>query len=437
MKKNLLFIYVATVLAIPAFAGVTVNSPANGSSVGSPVHYSATATTSSCSKGVASMGLYVDNSLVYVQNGASLDTDWSLSPGSYNTVVEEWDYCGGASYTPIAITVTGGNQSGVSVTSPTNGSTDQSPVNYIATATTTCSKGVASMGVYVNNNLTYVVDGASLNTKLTFNNGSYNTVVEEWDKCGGASYTPVNITVSGSGGGGGGDPTLKNLQAASGWKGYGEFPPKYQICTQCGPGVTYSMKQHIGSPSLSGNSTEFTLGGKTAYSDVLWTNALIGQNTTQGIPDNGHTLLPTLHNFTYDAYFYGTDMSLSQVMEFDISMYMNGVSMIFGTQCKIAGGNEWDVWNTQESKWESTGVSCKPISNGWNHVTIQVQRESDNSTLFQSITLNGVTSNINKKYPAGHCDSGWWGITVNYQMDGNYKQQTYSTYLDNFSFSYW
>jgi hypothetical protein len=69
-------------------------------------------------------------------------------------------------------------------------------------------------------------------------------------------------------------------------------------------------------------------------------------------------------------------------------------------------------------------------------VTIQAQRESDNSLLFQSITLNGVTSNINQRYAPGTAPSGWWGITVNYQMDGNIKQTANTTYLDNFSFTY-
>jgi hypothetical protein len=292
------------------------------------------------------------------------------------------------------------------------------------------------MGVYINNVLTYVVGGASLNTNLSFNPGTYNTVVEEWDRCGGASYTPVKITVTGGGGGGNGK-TLSALQGSGGWKSYGEYPPDYNICTDCGPGVTWSMEQHIKSPSMSGNSSQYNIGGTTAYSDVLWTNPLIGQNSTQGIPDSNHTLLPTLHNFTYDAYFYGSNLSLSQVLEFDISMYFNGLSLIWGTQCEIAGGHDWDIWDSANSKWVPTGFACNPVSNGWNHVTIQVQRESDNTLLFQSITLNGVTNTLNKSYSPGSCPGGWWGITVNYQMDGNSKQSAYTTYVDNFSFTYW
>src|SRR5581483_8112403 len=86
----------------------------------------------------------------------------------------------------------------VTVTSPKSGSTVSSPVSYVATATTTCSKGVSSMGVYVNNKLIQTEKGASLNLSIAISPGTYsNTVVEEWDLCGGASYTKVPITVSG------------------------------------------------------------------------------------------------------------------------------------------------------------------------------------------------------------------------------------------------
>jgi len=33
--------------------------------------------------------------------------------------------------------------------------------------------------------------------------------------------------------------------------------------------------------------------------------------------------------------------------------------------------------------------------------------------------------------------TNWYGITINYQQDGNYKQQPYSVWLDNLTFTYW
>ena len=321
----------------------------------------------------------------------------------------------------------------VYVSSPTNGSTVNSPVHYVATGTTTtCSKGVASMGIYVDNTLVYVVQGAKMDHYQAISSGKHHTVVEEWDYCGGATYTAVDITVNGGGGN-----VLKNLQAAGGWKSWGELPPGYSICSYPCPGVTWSMKQGIKTPSLSGDSTQFNIGGYKPYSDVLWSNPLIGQGSTQGLPDNGHTLLPTLHNFTYDVYFYPTNLGVTQVLEFDVNMYFNGLGLIWGNQCNILGGNVWDIWDNIGQKWVSTGVACNPVNNTWNHLTIQVQRESDNWLLFQSITLNGVTHPINKYYAPGSAPGNWWGITVNYQMDGNSKQSANTTYLDNFSFTYW
>ena len=55
--------------AAPGFAAVTVTSPANNATVSSPVNYVATATTTTCAKGVASMGIYVSDKLIYVVDG--------------------------------------------------------------------------------------------------------------------------------------------------------------------------------------------------------------------------------------------------------------------------------------------------------------------------------------------------------------------------------
>ena len=428
MKTFFCTIFIFFVLVTSALATVTVSSPSNGTTVGSPVHYVATATATTCSKGVASMGIYVNNVLEYVVNGASLNTSWPLAPGTYGTVVEEWDYCGGATFTSLKITVAS-QTTGVWVSSPANNSQVTSPVNYVATATTTaCSTGVASTGIYVDGKLTYVTQGASLNTHLSLSPGYHNTVVEEWDHCGGAAYSAVNVTVGGSG------SKLSNLQTDHGWESWGQLPPVYADCSPC-TGLKWSMQQGIGSPSKSGNATKFSTSGTTPYGVVLWVDPVIGQFSTHNLPDTNHTLIPTLHNFTYDTDFYVTNVSVTQVLEFDVAMYMNGIGMFFGTQCNHLGGGEWDVLNNVTQKWAQTSAPCNMI-NGWNHLTLQFQRQSNNYLVYQSITLNGVTANINKTFAPFTVPSSWYGITVNYQMDGDYKQSANTTYVDNLSLTY-
>jgi hypothetical protein len=93
-------------LAASAFASVNVTNPSPGTRVASPVQYTATATTSTCTKGVASMGVYVENKLVYVTDAASLNSQIAMSSGAEHTVVEEWDKCGGSTFTTINLTVT-------------------------------------------------------------------------------------------------------------------------------------------------------------------------------------------------------------------------------------------------------------------------------------------------------------------------------------------
>ncbi len=433
MKKHSLIStpILVCVFAASAFATVTVSSPTNGSSVSTNINVVASASTS-CSKGVSSMGIYPSPGwLVYTVGGSKLNTTITLNPGTYNMVVQEWDGCGGASSASVTIYVKSGT--GVFVTSPANNSTVSSPVNYIATATTSCSQGVSSMGIYTApGQLAYVVNGASLNTSLSLSPGTYNTTVEEWDKCGGAATTAVKITV-GSGGN-----TFYGIQGAGGWGSYAQQPPDYQDCTTCtpsGPGTTWAMYQHVSNPSKSGNATQFNIGGTWAYTDVLWNNHLIGPFSSQGMFDTSQTLVPTLHTFTYDVYFYSSNLNVAQAIEFDVNQFFDNMGFTFGHECRIMGGNEWDVWDAANYKWKPTGIPCYPAENSWNHLTLVVQRTSDNHETYQSITLNGVTHTLNWTY-SPFSAPGWYGITVNYQMDGDYKQQPYTVYVDDLNFTY-
>jgi hypothetical protein len=285
------------------------------------------------------------------------------------------------------------------------------------------------MGIYTApGQLAYVVKGASMNYGLGLSAGKYGAVVQEWDYCGGSSATPVTFTVSGSGN------SFTNLQHSGGWSSYGQGPPDYVDCNPCS-NLTWSTTQGVKSGSLSGVGTNYAITGGKAYWDVLFNNHLIGDLSSQGLPDTNHTLVPTLHDFTYDVYFYGGNLALSQAIEFDINQFFDNMGFIFGHECRIAGGNEWDVWDNASAHWIPTGIPCNPVSNSWNHVTIKVQRNSSNQLVYQSITMNGVTTNLNWTYGAGSAP-GWWGITINYQMDGNSKESPYTVMLDELTFSY-
>lgn len=428
MKKSCLSLLLLALAAVPAFASVNVSAPMNGQTTGNNVQFIASANTS-CPSGVAAIGIYINDNLAYVVNGASLNTQLNLGQGWNYAVVQDWDYCGGFSKTPVNLNVT--NNAGINVTAPANGATVSSPAGFVATATTGCSAGVGAMGIYVNDNLVYTVNGASLNAQIPLGNGSNYVVVQDWDNCGGVSKQAMNINVTGNSGN-----TLWALQGTGGWNQWGELQPTMDTCdAPCNYQVGFDMQQHEGSVSKSGNGTEFDLWGTSPFSAVLYSNPVLGQGSWINT-DSNQTLIPTLHNFTYDADVYVTNAPVTQALEFDVNMYMNGVGMEWGTQCNHLDDNSWDYWDNVNAHWVSSGAPCI-MTNGWHHVTIHVQRESDNTLLYQSITWDGTTYTLNQYVPPFQVPSGWYGVTVNYQMDGNYNMSSNTTYLDNFNLTYW
>ena len=98
---------------------VTITTPANGSSVSTPVTVTANAVTPpTCPAGISALGIYpTASNLLFKTSAASFSQSFVLNPGSYpNFVVQEWDKCGATSKVSISITVTGSLPTPPSVT---------------------------------------------------------------------------------------------------------------------------------------------------------------------------------------------------------------------------------------------------------------------------------------------------------------------------------
>jgi hypothetical protein len=218
--------------------------------------------------------------------------------------------------------------------------------------------------------------------------------------------------------------TTVELDQLSGW----------QSCDTCagpggaGPTAPHSLTQGVVSPSLDGASTQFWMGGSTPYSDVLWYKKVLVENQVA----TNHTV----HHFIYDLYFYTDNAAAAQSVEWDVNQFVDGRSYIFGSQCSYRAGDTWDIWDNVHSKWVSTGVSCGALqSNTWNHVVLEFERTSDDQLHYIAMTLNGTRHYLNWYYPS--TATTWSGVTVNYQMDGNFQQANYSTWVDKMILNYW
>ncbi|HEY2116123.1 MAG TPA: hypothetical protein VGJ51_13585 [Candidatus Angelobacter sp.] len=115
--KNAIRLLIATLtLATASFAGVTVSSPAPGSTAGSPVHFVASATST---HPITAMRIYVDNLSVYLVSASSLNTSVTISTGTHSVVVQAWDSTGAVFKTPLSLIVSGSTPAPTPTPSPT------------------------------------------------------------------------------------------------------------------------------------------------------------------------------------------------------------------------------------------------------------------------------------------------------------------------------
>jgi len=109
--------------------------------------------------------------------------------------------------------------------------------------------------------------------------------------------------------------------------------------------------------------------------------------------------------------------------------------MTFGTQCAHWADGDRDIWNNATGQWVSPGAPWQFL-NGFNHVMLKFQRQTNNDTLCQSITLNGTTDTLNREYPPTAAPAGWWRLAANYQADSDAQGDPMKTCVDNMSITY-
>jgi len=317
---------------------------------------------------------------------------------------------------------------GVTVSSPTAGTTQASPVHFVASATSTSS--ITGMRVYVDNVSVYALSGSKIDTSIAMSAATHSVVVQAWDSTGAVFKQALSIAVIAA------SPTptpaptpaplpvppstavtYSDIDQMTGWLS----------CTTCagaggtGPVATFSMVQNQVAPSLDGRSVKFSLGGSTPYSDALWWKQLGAVNTAS--------------NFKYDLYFYLTNPAAAQSLEFDSNQANGSRRWIFGTQCNVRNGGVWDVWGNANGNWLSTGIPCTaPAAFVWHHLTWEFKRTST-QVVFIGFTYDGVTHYVNRTYTAAA--SGVNELNVAFQMDGDFRQDPYSVWLDKVSLTRW
>jgi hypothetical protein len=176
-------------LSPAAGSGARISAPLNGAVVSSPTRVVASASSSNA---ISTMHLYVDNRLAYSTKGASIDLSVPLQAGARYLVVQAWDVSGAVFKKSHTITVAA---PGITVQSPGSGATVSSPVQVLATATS--SNPITTVHIYVDNKLAYSSPSTrgNISTSLQLARGSHNVVVQAWDQLGNLFKKAITVTV--------------------------------------------------------------------------------------------------------------------------------------------------------------------------------------------------------------------------------------------------
>jgi acid phosphatase len=298
----------AQAAATTAVSGVTISSPSNGATVSSPVQFVASAVSSSKTYPITAMRIYVDGIIKYNVGAASLNTSLALAFGKHNVTIVAWDKSGKSYAKSINITVGSSapvTAGGVTISSPANGSTVSSPVQFVASAKASTGKTITAMWIYVDNESAYAVDAASLNTSLKLASGAHYIVVQAWDNTGAVYKAAENITVTSSA------PAVGTLSLSSSSLSFGSVnvgsSSSQSLTVKANTAaVTISQANASAGFTVSGLTLPLTLAaGQSASFPVKFTP------TTSGAVSGSLSLVSNASNSTATVALSGTGAEVS------------------------------------------------------------------------------------------------------------------------------
>src|SRR4051812_10854912 len=187
---------------------IHICAPTPGSTVTSPVTFSASANDTSAR--VTSMAIYLDSVKVFTVASNQLNTSLTVASGTHNATIKAWDSTGAVFSASSSFTVGSGGGGGtgatcplstanpsVTVCTPANNATVNSPVHVNAGSTDSLT--VTAMQIYVDGTLTYKNSSNFIDTNLTLASGVHKLTIKGWDATPRSFSQTVYISVGGSG----------------------------------------------------------------------------------------------------------------------------------------------------------------------------------------------------------------------------------------------
>ena len=277
------------------------------------------------------------------------------------------------------------------------------------------------MRVYVDGQPNFFTFFNTMDGVLWMDPGQHNVEVLATDKDGNNVSSSFNVNVVAPQ-----NPDTTEIQNMPGWQQCSaKFPPGNpragQICAAGLGDAVSQMIQNQSSPSLSGSSAKFTMGGPNRYTNELYYKALGGGRN--------------ISHFIYDLSFYIDDPDVVQALEFDVNQTFDNKRWVFGTECNFRDTGKWDVWDGLNG-WQPTSVACKPFpAKTWIHLIWTFERVGD-QVHYISLQINDQTYNLDRYQNR----EKYWpmeDINVAFQMDGDFEQDPFNVWLDNVKLTAW
>lgn len=318
----------------------------------------------------------------------------------------------------------GSNDFPLTVSNPTDGASVTSPMNVVASATP--KNPNFFMRVYVDQLAVYFTFTNSINTQLFIAPGPHTVEVMAEDKQGYISSTILKVTVTSQPS----QVTISGIQNMPGWQSCAaDFPPGSgrdgQVCASGNPNPpTSSLTQNVSSPSMDGQSAEFSMSGPNGYSNELYFNAIAGGNNVS--------------HFTYDLYFYIDNPAAPQALEFDTNQTFGGYRWVWGSECNFKGETPpmWDIWDDASGIWRESNVPCNPFpANTWVHLVWQFERVN-NQVHYISLQIGDQTYQVDTYYN-NQPDWTLEEIDNAFQLDLAQPPVPYHVWLDKVNLTAW
>jgi hypothetical protein len=278
----------------------------------------------------------------------------------------------------------------LSISSPAKGANVKSPVPILATATP--PDPIYTVRLYVDGFAVLYTPDTIINQLIWMPNGKHAVEIVAEDTAGYIATTSMQVNVIGQ------EPGALNKQNDSDWVSCSALIAG-STCA-AGLGVAASnLTLHQSTPSLDGSAAEFTLGGGDSIS-----------------------------HFTYDLYFYVNNGNAPQSLEFVVNQAFGGTRWTWGTQCDVDQTHEWNIWDPLHEIWVPIPVPCHHFpSNTWIHLVWRLERVG-NQVHYISVSVADRSYPVDVYYTA---QPNWYQeeIDIAFQMDGNYKKESYDVGL--------